>query len=222
MLPLLAVYYLCGLREAEAKGLLVTDVDLERMVIHVRPNKYRPLKSHWARRSVPIPPQLAAILRAYLEGPDAPKGELLFPRPSSPGEMLCDTRKTWESVARLAMRHTDDATLRAALAPKTVRTKVFRHTFCAMRLQTLDNGQPVSLYTVQREMGHGSDKLVKEVYGHLGQVRVRLAFVEYPTRLLSRGDGPEPPQVTHFPLLEAVEPVAPAREDATGGLRLVR
>ena len=136
--------------------------------------------------------------------------------------MLGDTRKTWESVARLAMRHTEDVALRAALTPKSVRTKAFRHTFCAMRLQTLDNGQPIALYTVQKEMGHGSDLLVRQVYGHLGKIRVRLENVEYPTRLLSRGDGPEPSGVTHFPLIESAEQPTPEVPEVPVGLRLVR
>jgi hypothetical protein len=29
-----------------------------------------------------------------------------------------------------------------------IRSKMFRHTYCAARLQTLDNGAPVSPYTV--------------------------------------------------------------------------
>jgi integrase len=61
----------------------------------------------------------------------------------------------------------------------TVRSKMFRHTYCSARLQTLDQGAPVSIYTVGRELGHGGDSLVKRVYGHLGQVRHRAEVVEY-------------------------------------------
>jgi integrase len=48
-----------------------------------------------------------------------------------------------------------------------VRTKAFRHTYGAARLQTLDRGAPVSVYTVAKELGHGGDSLMKRVYGHL-------------------------------------------------------
>jgi integrase len=51
--------------------------------------------------------------------------------------------------------------------PGEIRTKIFRHTYCAARLQTLDGGQPISVYTVARELGHGGDSLMKRVYGHL-------------------------------------------------------
>jgi hypothetical protein len=60
-----------------------------------------------------------------------------------------------------------------------VRTKALRHTYCATRLQTLDDGAPVSLFTVAREMGHGGDALVRRVYGHLGELRHRADVVEY-------------------------------------------
>src|SRR5260370_25867359 len=60
-----------------------------------------------------------------------------------------------------------------------IRSKMFRHTYCAARLQTLDQGAPVSVYTVAKEMGHGGESMVRRVYGHLGQVRQRSDVVEY-------------------------------------------
>ena len=56
---------------------------------------------------------------------------------------------------------------------------MFRHTYCAARLQTLDHGAPVSVFTVSRELGHGAETLVKQVYGHLGVMRHRAEVVEY-------------------------------------------
>ena len=56
---------------------------------------------------------------------------------------------------------------------------MFRHTYCAARLQTLDRGAPVSTYTVARELGHSSEAMVRRVYAHLGQVRHRSEVVEY-------------------------------------------
>jgi integrase len=60
-----------------------------------------------------------------------------------------------------------------------VRTKALRHTYCAARLQTLDGGAPVSIYTVSRELGHTSPAMVQRVYSHLGTVRHRSEVVEY-------------------------------------------
>jgi hypothetical protein len=82
------------------------------------------------------------------------------------------------------MRTDIDATLDAT-AERTdwkrgeIRTKVFRHTHCAARLQALDDRASVSEYTVAREPGHGGFALVRRVYGDLGRVRHRSEVVEY-------------------------------------------
>lgn len=80
--------------------------------------------------------------------------------------MITDTRKALDAIAE-----------RVGL--ESIRTKAFRHTYCATRLQTVDRGAPVSEYTVAKEMSHGGTSLVRPVYGHLGQVRHRSEFVEY-------------------------------------------
>jgi integrase len=56
---------------------------------------------------------------------------------------------------------------------------MFRHSYCSARLQTLDGGAPVSPFTVSRELGHGSQQMVEDVYSHLGTVRQRSEVVEY-------------------------------------------
>ena len=82
--------------------------------------------------------------------------------------MLVDVRKLVDRVA-----------LRAGWKASELGTRVFRHTFTAARLQRLDRGAPVSLYTVSRELGHGSEEMVRRVYAHLGTVRHRSEVVEY-------------------------------------------
>jgi integrase len=59
--------------------------------------------------------------------------------------------------------------VRAGWQPGEIRSKMFRHTYCAARLQTLDQGAPVSAYTVAKELGHGGESMVRRVYGHLGR-----------------------------------------------------
>ena len=46
-------------------------------------------------------------------------------------------------------------------------------------MQTLDNGAPVSPFTVMRELGHSSLKMIEDVYGHLQDERHRSDVVEY-------------------------------------------
>ncbi len=82
--------------------------------------------------------------------------------------MLTDWRKPLDAIAE-----------RAGWKVGEIRSKMFRHTYCAARLQTLDKGAPISPYTVAKEMGHGGRALVDRVYGHLGEIRHRSEVVEY-------------------------------------------
>ena len=96
-------------------------------------------------------------------------GRLLFPSFATGQEaMLVDVRKLVDRV-----------TVRAGWKAGEITTRVFRHTWTAARLQTLDRGAPVSLYTVARELGHGSEEMVRRVYARLGTVRHRSEVVEY-------------------------------------------
>ena len=82
--------------------------------------------------------------------------------------MIVDFRKLLDAIA-----------MRAGWEPGYVRSKIFRHTYCAARLQTLDRKAPISEYTVARELGHGGHAMIHRVYGHLGQVRHRSEVIEY-------------------------------------------
>jgi integrase len=167
---LVAAFLLTGGREAEVLGLEVDDVLLERGVITFRPNAWRRLKTPTSHRSVPLWPQLAATLKAYFPvreqlGP----GTLLFPSYRTGAEaMVTDLRTLLDAIAA-----------RAGWQAGEIRSKMFRHTYTAARLQTLDQGAPVSVYTVAKELGHGGEAMVRRVYGHLGQVRHRAKAVEY-------------------------------------------
>jgi integrase len=164
---LIATFLLTGGRESEVLGLEVDDVSLDRGVVTFRPNKWRRLKTSTSHRSVPLWPQLREALERYLA--EHPPSRLLFPSYRTGEEaMLTDFRKLLDAVA-----------VRAGWKPGEIRSKMFRHTYCAARLQTLDGGAPVSTYTVAREMGHGGEAMVRRVYGHLGQVRHRSEAVEY-------------------------------------------
>jgi hypothetical protein len=68
---------------------------------------------------------------------------------------------------------------RVGFQPGEVRWNKLRHGYATARLQTLDNGAPVSTFTVARELGHTSVQLVEGIYGHLGKVRHRSEVVEF-------------------------------------------
>ncbi len=185
---LVGFFLLTGCRETEAYGVELDDVSLERETVTIRPNRWRRLKTRGSQRVIPLWPQLAEILREYLKGPDRPTGELLFPSVAGGREaMLTDCRKLLDHLAvrsGLARPVLDDKgePMKKGGWPvldSPLRTKMFRHTYCSARLQTLDGDAPVAPFTVSRELGHGSLAMVTRVYSHLGTVRHRSPVVEY-------------------------------------------
>lgn len=158
---LLATLALTGGRRSEVYGLLCSDVDFERGVVHFRPNQWRRLKTRLSQRTVPLWPQLRAYLEPYVtEGTD----DLLFP---GRGGMLTELGYTYDIITRQAE------------IDRRLRPHGLRHTYAASRMQTLDNDHPVSPYTVARELGHSDVTLVERLYGHLQKSRVRSPVVEY-------------------------------------------
>lgn len=76
-------------------------------------------------------------------------------------------------------RPIDEVAAAAGSEPGDIRTKMFRHTYCAARLQTLDRGTPYPFTQFPGSWGHASTAMVERVYGHLGQVVHRSEIVEY-------------------------------------------
>jgi hypothetical protein len=168
---LVALFLLTGCRFREVAGLELDDVSFDGKTITVRPDQWRGRKTRNSNRVLPLWPRLETILRAWVFGPRLERGgSLLVPSWSARGEerRLLDIHRLLDRVAK-----------RAGLPAGALRSKAFRHTYCAARLQTLDRGAPISTYTVARELGHGSDEMVKRIYAHLGDVRHRAEVVEY-------------------------------------------
>lgn len=162
---------LTGLRRRELFALLVEDVDFAAGVIHARPNRHYPnRKSRHAIRRVPLWPQLRPLLVGHI---GTRKAGLLF---TGPGGKPIDYAR-----GSLAAAFT-----RAEITkPAGKAWHLFRHTYTAMRLQTLDDGAPVSPWTVKAEGGWGSLALLETTYGHLLTERKgqRLDRVEYRPKL---------------------------------------
>jgi integrase len=181
--PLLATLLLTGGRRSEVLGLEVGDVSFDRKTVTFRPNAWRRLKTKKSHRTIRLWPQLEEILRAYTFGANAPPGRLLFPSPSSrvTGEArLRDVRALIDAVTMHAGEfYLVEGTQRRRAEPGEIRTKAFRHTYASARLQTLDEGRPVSVYTVSKELGHSDTAMIERVYGHLGDIRHRADVVEF-------------------------------------------
>ena len=163
--PIVAAFLLTGGRKGEVFGLELRDIDFDNEQVHIRPNVWRNLKRARHKRTVPLWPQLRGILKPYIAGLGRDTG-LLFASPRH-GGMLDDVR--WQL----------DMILGRAKVTKHVTLHTCRHTFTAMRLQTLDHGQPVSPFTVMRELGHSSIGLIEKTYGHHMDVRHRAEVLEY-------------------------------------------
>jgi integrase len=169
--PLLGTFLLTGGRKSEVLGLEVADVSFDRKTVTFRRNSSRRrLKTRPSQRVLPLWPQLEEILKPYADRRVVERGgRLLFPRFTAGQEaMITDFRKTLDRIS-----------IAAGWEAGEITSKMFRHSYCSARLQTLDRGAPVSTYTVSREMGHGSQDMVEQVYSHLGQVRHRSEVVEY-------------------------------------------
>lgn len=173
-----ATFLLTGGRKAEVLGLEVGDINFQRNTVTFRPHMHRRLKTPTSHRTIPLQPQLKEILYAHVRE-HAIAGGLLFPSPVH-GGMVVELRKQLDAVAE-----------RVGWKEGEIRTKAFRHTYCAARLQTLDGGAPISPYTVAREMGHGGMALVNRVYGHLGTVRHRSEHVEFSVEVIRSIDDDE-------------------------------
>ena len=166
---IIATMLLTGGRNSEVLGLDVEDVSFDRGIVYFRPNAHRTLKTKTSVRDVPLWPQLREILQAWLFGGDSPRTEgLIFAAPG--GGMVGDLRRTLDRLGKLC-----------GMRPREVRTRAFRHTYCATRLQTVTtilrpghkptdedawSYEAVSHDAVARELGHGGHELVKRIYGH--------------------------------------------------------
>lgn len=168
--PLLAAFLLTGGRKAEVCGLAVEDVSFSKATVTFRPSPYRPrLKTAQSARVVPLWPQLREIWQEYIFGGPGPLGPLLFPASRvALVKPVVDFRRALDNVA-----------VRAGWRRGEIRSRMFRTTYTAARLQGLDNGAPVAAWTVARELGHTSLAMIEQVYGRLGNQRWRVEGVEY-------------------------------------------
>lgn len=165
LFELISTLLLTGGRSKEVRGLMLRDVDFENGRVHFRPNGIRGLKRQHHRRTVPLWPQLSEILTQHRENLS---GNLLFP----------STRRGANRIVT-EIRQSLDTVLKMADITKRVTLHTFRHTYTANRMQTTDQGAPISPYTVMRELGHRNLDQIVSRYGHLLDSRTRAPAVSY-------------------------------------------
>jgi integrase len=177
---LLAMMLYTGMGPAECFGLMVSDLNFDLHQIQVVYHPHRRLKNRKRVRTVPMWPRLEQYLRQYLELFNPPADGLLFPKPGVRQESGAARRKAmWKSI-----RGSVHSAAKRAEIVLEITPYVLRHTYCSIRSQMVEQGPdgrmlPVDQLTITREMGHGSDAMVKDVYTHVLREKYRFVDVDY-------------------------------------------
>jgi integrase/recombinase XerD len=174
----LMTLYATGVRRAELTRLKISDIDSQRMVIHIQGGKGR------KDRDVMLSPKLLEALREYWRGLKRKPTRWLFP---GGGSHTADRPITPKAVY-YACCH---AARRAGLQEKKIHPHTLRHCFAT---HLLENG--ADLRTIQLLLGH-RDLEETTIYLHLS--RRHLSATASPLDALVLSSGPEKPQVQQKP-----------------------
>jgi len=146
----LTTIYSCGLRLREGVYLQVTDIDSERMMLHIRQGKGN------KDRYVPLPEGSLKLLRDYWSTHRHPVW--LFPAPMRAGvPMSAATQPMDESGVQRAFK----AALQESGVQKAASVHTLRHSYATHLLEA-----GVSLRLIQAYLGHSSPKTTAR-YTHL-------------------------------------------------------
>lgn len=145
--------YSCGLRLDEARCLEVSDIDSDRMMIHVHRGKGS------KDRYVPLPLTTLAVLRKHWATHRNPR--LIFP---APGRCRQDATTTVTPISKTTVQEAlRNARKTANINKRGVCVHTLRHSYATHLLE-----QGVNLRVIQRYLGHNSI-MTTMVYLHLTQ-----------------------------------------------------
>ena len=172
---ILVTLYATGVRRAELANLKVSDIDSQRMVVHVRGGKGR------KDRDVMLSPHLLEELRQHYRRLGRKPAEWLFPggRWHTAAEDPITTKVVWYACREAAKR----AGIRKQLHPHTLR-----HCFATHLLEA-----GADLRTIQMLLGH-SDLKETTIYLHLSQRHLSATASPLDTLALFNrsADAPDP------------------------------
>jgi site-specific recombinase XerD len=127
---LLCLIYAAGLRSQEARNLKITDVDFDRMMIHIRQTKYN------KDRYVPLSPLMAKGLKKYMEA-------------YRPKTYLFNGKAIGSSLSARGVQWTMKETLKRSGIQKQVTVHSLRHSYAT---HLLEMGMDID--TVRQLLGH--------------------------------------------------------------------
>ncbi len=166
---LVMTLYATGARRAEVAQLKVSDIDSERMVVHIRGGKGR------KDRDVMLSPALLEELRTYWRGLRRKPTLWLFPGNSSNHPVT--TKVLWTACQQAA--------LRAGLEHKHIHPHTLRHCFATHLLEA-----GADLRTIQILLGH-RDLEETTIYLHLSQKHLSATASPLDMlRLTTQGEAP--------------------------------
>ena len=140
----LTLIYSAGLRGQEVINLKISDVDFERMTIHIRQSKYK------KDRIVPLSPTMAIGLKKYL---DAEKPHIWLFNGKQPGSMYSMRGLSW--VMRENLKKTSVA--------KDVNLHSLRHSYATHLLE-----EGINIVSLKELLGH-AEITTTMIYLHVAQ-----------------------------------------------------
>jgi len=156
----LATVYACGLRLTEGLNLQVSDIDSQRLMIHVHRGKGA------KDRYVPLPKATLSLLRAYWATHKNPV--LLFPALGRSGkEGATSERPMSTSSVQAAFRK---ARFAAGIVKRRVTVHTLRHSYATHLLEA-----GVNIRVIQRNMGHANLETTM-TYLHFTQTGLENAY----------------------------------------------
>lgn len=189
--PVLMTAAFCGLRASELRGLRWSDIDLTKRELRVqqRADRFNTIgspKSKQGRRTIPIPPTLAQVLREWkLVCPKRDSGKVdhdgkpvmvpdyAFPTGAGNVESRGNIvrRGLWPSLIAAGVTlpaEGVDKDGRPLQRPKYSGMHCLRHFYASWALNPVTaGGMGLSLKEVQQRMGHASIVMTADRYGHL-------------------------------------------------------
>ena len=165
--PLVLTAIFTGLRSSELRGLRWIDVDLKNAKVHVRQraDRYNAIgkpKSKAGKRTIPIGPDLANMLREWKLA--CPKGEagLVFPTHKGAIDQHSNIVRTFKRVVLAAGLKT------ATGKPKYTGLHSLRHFYASWCINLKkDGGLELPVKIVQTRLGHATLAMTMDRYGHL-------------------------------------------------------